>query len=199
MHRSYFFVRHGRAVYQEPGFDHRDYPRGTDWPLAPVGHDQARAVRAPLLRRGVERVVSSRLERAKQTAGYIAADTLPYDHRWDALNELEPKKLRRSRKQRPEWVDGVAMARAMRAFSRGRPTGEWDIEGVAQRVDDVLERLDALAEPRLAVVCHGFWIWMLAVRLGGPPRIGWVDNTSVTRVDADGRGRRRLVSFAARL
>ncbi len=198
MHRSYFFVRHGRAVYQERGFDHRSYPLGTDWPLAPMGHEQAKAVRAPLLTRGVERVVSSALERAKQTAGHIAEQTVPYEHRWPALNELQPKKLRRSRDRRPEWVDGVGMARAMRRFSQGRPTGEWDIDGVASRVDDVLRRLDRMPEPRLAVVCHGFWIWMLAVRLGGPPRLRWIQNTSVTRVDADGRGRHRLVSFAVR-
>ena len=27
--------------------------------------------------------------------------------------------------------------------------------------DEVLARLDGLPETRLAVVCHGFWIWML--------------------------------------
>ena len=201
MQRSYFFVRHGRAVYQEPGFRFEDHPKGTDWPLCEVGHGQARAVAPMLLRYGVERVVSSELARARETAGRIAAHGLPFEHRWEALNELDPRRLRTGPwpfPEPPEWWSGYRMVRAMRRHTMGARTFGWDVSGVHERVHAVLGRLDALAERRVAVVGHGYWILLATVALRGALRPRWIDNCSITRVDADGRGRYRVVCFAQR-
>lgn len=232
MHRSYFFVRHGRAVYQERGFRPEAWPRGTDWPLAPRGHEQAHAVSRFLLAAGTERVVSSALLRARETATRIAQrGALPYADAWPELDELKVRQLRsrlrapraprdgeadevaraevldgptrrgrpravRMTIQSPEWWDGWFMARAMRRHLRGEDPAGWAVAPIAERVREVLARLDGMREPRVAVVGHGFWILMAAMTLDGPRRLRWIDNCSVTRVDADGRGSYRLVSFA---
>ena len=202
MHRSYFFVRHGRAVYQEPGFRPGDHPKGTDWPLSEVGHGQARAVAPALLRFGAERVVSSDLARARQTAGRIAAHGLPYEHRWAELNELDPRRLRTGPwpfPEPPEWWSGYRMVRAMARHTGGGRAWGWDVSGVHERVQAVLGRLDTLEERRVAVVGHGYWILLATVALGGALRPRWIDNCSVTRIDADGKGRYRVVCFAQRM
>lgn len=201
MERSYFFVRHGRAVHQERGFRPSDHPKGTDWPLAESGHAQARAVTRPLLASGVERVVSSGLRRARETASRIAERGLPYEHAWDELDEVEPHHLRtrplpRLLREPPEWWSGYRMARAMRAHVRGAPPNGWDVARVERRIREVLARLDAMEERRVAVVGHGFWILLATVALDGPLRPRWIDHCSITRVDADGRGRYRVVCFA---
>ena len=195
MRRSYFFVRHGRAVYQERGFRRDAHPPETDWPLAPTGHAQARDVVAPLLRAGVMRVVSSELERAKQTAAPLAAH-LPYEHRWSALNEIAPWTLREPLRRRPEWWHGLRVAAAMRRHLRGQPVRGVKLAELEGRMRGVLAELDALDEPRVAVVGHGYWVLLCAMLLRGEPRKRWVDNCSITRVDADGAGRYRVVSFA---
>lgn len=200
MERSYFFVRHGRAVYQERGFRPADHPEGPDWPLAPIGHRQARAVAPTLASYGVERVISSGLRRARQTAAGIAEGGLPYAHAWPDLNEVEPRHLRaaprRLRLPAPDWWSGWQMARAMRQHVRGRPPDGWRVADVERRVREVLGRLDRMGERRIAVVGHGFWILLATVALEGPLRPRWVDNCSITRVDADGRGRYRVLCFA---
>ena len=197
MNRSYFFVRHGRAVYQERGFRRSAHPPDTDWPLAPAGQAQARAVVSPLLRFGVTRVVSSDLERAKQTASPLASlGSLPYEHRWPALNEIAPWKLRDPGKRRPEWWHGVRVATAMRRHLRGQPVHGVRLPQLEAQMRGVLAELDRLDEPRVAVVGHGYWILLCAMLLRGQPRKRWVDNCSITRIDADGRGDYRVVSFA---
>jgi broad specificity phosphatase PhoE len=197
--RTYLFVRHGRAVYQEPQFRFEDHPKGTDWPLAARGHLQARAVAKPLLAAGVERVVSSDLERAKQTASHIATrGALPYEHRWPELNELDPARLRRGRRpKRPEWWHGLRLAGAMRGRLRGAEPTSFDVHEIERRVRDVLERLDDLDEQRVAVVGHGWWILMAGMIVPGSMRARWIDNCSITRIDADGAGGYRLVAFAS--
>lgn len=198
MRRSYLFVRHGRAVYQERAFEPRSHPPGTDWPLAPRGHDQARAVAGPLLRAGIERVVSSSLERARQTATHIAEHGVVYEHTWSELNELDPKRLRRGRRpSRPEWWHGLRMAGAMRAHLSGRAAHGFELSEVEGRVRTVLYRLDTLEEDRIAVVGHGWWILMASLVVPGSMRVRWIDNCSITRIDASGDGRYRLVSFAS--
>ena len=203
MKRSYYFVRHGQAVYQERGFDRTAYPKETDWPLSSTGVTQAHRVAPLVLRFGIERVVSSRLERARHTASVIAArGQLPHEHLWAGLNEVHPTTLRAGRPEATlhnwSWLDGYRAARAVRRSVAGRgPTPGWDIRGVEDRVFGILARLDELPESRLVVTGHGYWILLCSLFLGGELRYRWIDNCSVTRVDADGSGRYRVVSFAS--
>lgn len=201
MRRSYFFVRHGRAVYQDRDFRREDHPPTTDWPLSPRGLEQARSVAAPVLRFGIERVLSSGLARARETAQAIAEQgRVPYEHRWSPLNEIHPESLRRGHSSSPEswsWTQGWRVARVVRKYARtGRRDREFDVRGLEERVLGVLGRLDALDEERVVVVGHGFWILLASLLVRGEVRYRWIDNCSVTRIDADGEGRYRLVSFA---
>lgn len=199
MKRSYFFVRHARAVYQEKGFRREDHPPGTDWPLAPIGQAQAEEAAARVLRHGVERVISSRLARAVATAEALArAGRLPYEHRWGALNEIHPQSLRRAAvPDRWSWWEGWRAARATRRYvRRGRPEGTYDPREAEARVRGVLARLDEMPHRAVAVVSHGFFILLTSLLIGGEVGYRWIDNCSITRVDADGAGRYRLVYFA---
>ena len=202
MKRSYYFVRHGQAVYQQKGFDRGAFPRGTDWPLSPLGERQAESVAPRVLRFGVERVVSSGLMRARQTARAIAdAGRLPYEHHWPELNEVHPSKLRIDREGfDPEaWSfrDGYLAARAVRRYMRtGVASAAYDLTAIQRGIIGALERLDSLEESRLVVTGHGYWILLCGLFVGGRVPFTWIKNCSVTRIDADGRGHYRLVSFA---
>ncbi len=199
MRRSYYLVRHGRAVYQHRGFRFEDHPPGTDWPLSAAGRAQAERAAVEVLRHGVERVVSSRLARAVSTAEAIAQrGGVPYEHRWGALNEIHPRTLRAAEAgERWSWWEGWLAARAVRRYAaRGSAPGPYDPRIAEDRVRGVLARLDALPERRVAVVSHGFFILLSVLLIGGRVRYRWIDNCSVTRIDADGAGRYRMVSFA---
>ncbi len=179
-----------------------EHTRGVDFPLSEAGRAQARAVAPLVLRFGITRVISSKLARARETAGAIAdAGELPFEHRWGGLDEIHPTTLRvGSSKGDPEkwsWWDGYRAARAMRAYvASGRAAKGWELGSVEDRVRGVLGRLDALDDSRVAVCSHGYWILMAALTVGGRVRYRWIENCSVTRIDADGEGRYRMVSFA---
>ncbi|MGE0785488.1 MAG: histidine phosphatase family protein [Sandaracinaceae bacterium] len=199
MRRSYYFLRHARAVYQDRGFNKTDYPRGTDWPLAPHGQIQAHRAASQVLVHGVERVVTSCLARAIATAQPIVErGALPYEHRWPELNEIHPRTLRRAAHDR-RWpfLEGYRAARALEHHVAGRARdGVYDPGPVIDRVAEVLRRLDRLDSSRIVVVSHGYFILLTALAVGGAVRYRWIDNCSLTRIDADGHGRYRLVSFA---
>ena len=203
MRRSYFFVRHGQAVYQEKGFVRADHPADTDWPLSPTGILEAGRMAPAVLRFGVERVVSSKLRRARQTAAAIrAAGRVPHEHAWGALNEIHPAVIRAGHvghaPERWSYSEGYRAAQAVRRYvARGRrPVGGWELRPIEDRILGVLHRLDELREPRIAVVSHGLWILLASLFVGGRVRYRWIGNCSVTRIDAEGRGGYRLVSFA---
>ena len=205
MRRSYLFVRHGRAVYQEKGFRRSDHPESTDFPLSERGRAQAEEVAPALLRLGILRVASSELLRARQTAGAIAAaGALPYEHAWGGLDEIHPGTLRvgapKEAAERWSFWDGYGGARAVRRYARaGVSTRGWELRPAEDRILGILRRLDGLDEPRIAVVGHGYWILLASLFVRGRVRYRWIENCSVTRVDADGEGHYRLVRFAARL
>ncbi len=201
MKRSYFFVRHGQAVYQQRGFDPKAYPPDTDWPLSSTGVSQAHRVAPRVLRFGVERVVSSQLERARHTAAVIAdAGQLPHEHRWAGLDEVHPSTLRvgaGAPRDHWSWIDSLRAVRVVRRSLAGRGVRPgWDLRPVEGRVFGVLSQLDGLPESRIAITGHGYWILLCSLFVRGDVRYRWIDNCSVTRIDADGAGRYRLVSFA---
>lgn len=201
MRRSYYFVRHAQAVYQQKDFRWEDHPPDTDWPLHPRGEAQIERAAGRILRHGVERVVSSKLARAVATADALAArGMLPYEHRWGALNEIHPRSLRGGGSPRTwSWWEGYLAARAVRRYAQdGRLDSRYDPRIAEDRVRGVLHRLDELPHRHIAVVSHGFFILLSALIVGGRVRYRWIDNCSLTRIDADGEGGYRLVSFAAR-
>ena len=194
--RTYFFVRHAEAAHQSRTGPPVGEPPPGDWPLTARGEAEARALAAWARRARVERVVSSALLRARQTAARVAGEAgIPAGEAWPELDEISPRVLRIGRSERPEWLDGIAGAWRVRRHALGGG-GPPAVRAVADRIREVLARLDALPERRVAVVGHGYWILLMALLVPGRFRLRFVANCSVTRVEADGRGAHRLVRFA---
>jgi broad specificity phosphatase PhoE len=197
--RTYFFLRHAEAVHQARAFRPDAIAPGTDWPLTPQGERQARAAARVVVGIGAERVISSGLRRARETAEHIAAmAALPYEHAWPELDEISPRLMRSdtSARERPEWWEGVLGAWHLHRRIRGAPEGPLDVGWVEDRIREVLARLDELPERRVAVVGHGYWILLMALTVPGRFRMRWITNCSVTRVEAYGGGDYRLACFA---
>lgn len=196
--RTYLFVRHAEALHQSRAPLPSSYVPGSDWPLTERGERQARAVAPSIRAARVERIVSSELLRARQTAAIVAdAIGVAAGEAWGELDEIAPRVLRTSTVRRPEWLDGILGAWRVRRHGRGRD-GSREIAAVEERVRGVLARLDAMPERRIAIVGHGYWILLMALIVPGPFRLRFIDNCSVTRVDADGSGEHRLIEFARR-
>jgi len=84
---------------------------------------------------------------------------------------------------------------------RGKTQGGDTLEHIYERTNSILERLDNLPETSIAVIGHGYWIFFLALNvLGGSgrniPKLSFVKNCSITRIDSDGPGKYRLAYFA---
>ena len=199
--RTYLFARHAQALHQRVTLRAETYPEGADWPLSRTGEAQARELGRAFAGAACERVVSSTLRRARETAEIASAATgIPYRDAWPELNEIAPRTLhRRARaRARPEWCDGIAGAWHLHRHLRGRDCEALDVASVERRIRGVLARLDALAERRIAIVSHGYLIFLIALVIPGVLRPALIRNCSITRVRADGRGRYRLDSFAER-
>lgn len=197
--RAYLFARHARAIYQTPTFRAEAFPRGTDWPLSDAGEAQARELGGALARAGCERIVSSALLRARRTAELASLESgIRYDDAWPELNEISPRTLRHRAApwKRPQWWEGIVGAWHMRRHLRGVASETRDVATIERRIRDVLARLDAMPEQRIAIVSHGYFIFLLAVLVPGRVRPRPMRNCSITRVQADGGGRYRLATFA---
>jgi broad specificity phosphatase PhoE len=197
--RAYLFARHARAIYQTPTFGAETFPRGTDWPLSDVGESQARELGRALARAGCERIVSSALLRARRTAELAYLESgIPYDDAWPELNEISPRTLRQRPVpwKRPQWWEGIVGAWHLRRHLHGVASETRDVATVERRIRDVLARLDAMPEKRIAIISHGYFIFLLAVLVPGRARPRPMRNCSITRVQADGEGRYRLAAFA---
>lgn len=197
--RTYFFARHAEAVEQRVLLRAETFPDGTDWPLSRAGEAQARELGKAFVRAGCERIVSSTLRRARETAEIASAESgIPYRDAWPELNEVAPRTLHRRppARARPEWWDGIAGAWHLRRHVCGRRCETLDVESIERRIRGVLARLDGLPEGRVAIVSHGYLIVLISVVVPGRARPRPMTNCSVTRVRADGRGGYRLDAFA---
>lgn len=88
---------------------------------------------------------------------------------------------------------GEAQARQLgRTFARAG----CDVGSVERRIRGALARLDAMGERRIAIVSHGYLIFLVSVVVPGGVWARPMRNCSITRVLADGRGTYRLAAFA---
>lgn len=199
MTRTYLFARHAQAIYQSLTFRAEAFPRGTDWPLSDAGEQQALALGDAFAREGCQRIVSSALLRARRTAEIASERSgIPYDGAWPELNEVSPRRLRHrpAARRRPQVWEGIAAAWHLRRHLRGVTSETRDVESIERRIREVLARLDAMEETRIAVVSHGYFIVLLSLVVPGRVRPRAMRNCSITRVSADGHGGYRLAGFA---
>lgn len=155
-----WLIRHGETEWSRSGA----HTGRTDLPLTDTGRRQAQAIAAQLGARKFDLVLTSPLERARETctlAGYgDTAQPEPNLREWN-YGDYEGRTTAQIRAQQPGWS----------IWTGGVPNGE-TIEQVAARAEAVLERAGRAAGD-VALFAHGHILRILtARRLGLSPQAG---------------------------
>src|SRR5690242_9079129 len=123
-----WLIRHGETEWSRSGA----HTGRTDLPLTTAGREHAQCIRSSLASRDFALVLTSPLERARQTcalAGYgNVAEIEPNLREWD-YGDYEGLTTAKIREQRPDWS----------LWTSGVPHGE-TLEQVAARAEAVIER-----------------------------------------------------------
>jgi probable phosphoglycerate mutase len=172
-------VRHGETVWSRDG----RHTGSTDIPLTDQGRADARCLTAALAGRRFVRVLSSPLQRARETcalAGLAEQEEAPCPNlmEWD-YGDYEGLTSAQIRELRPDWV----------LWRDGCPHGERP-EDVAARADSVIAEITpALAEGDVALFSHGHLLRVLAARWVEQPAAHgarlMLDTTAVCVLDAE--------------
>jgi probable phosphoglycerate mutase len=160
MNGSIWLIRHGETAWSLSGA----HTGRTDIPLTEAGRSAAQAIGRKLGGRSFALVLTSPLERARETcrlAGYAAMARVDSCLReWD-YGDYEGRTTAEIRTQRPDW----------NLWSDGVPNGE-TVEEVAARAEGVIARSVAVAGD-VALFAHGHLLRILAARwLDLPPTDG---------------------------
>lgn len=155
-----WLFRHGETEWSKSGA----HTGRTDLPLTEKGRERAVALGRELAGRRFALVLTSPLQRARQTcslAGYgEAAEVEPNLMEWD-YGDYEGRTTAGIRKERPEW----------NLWTAGVPNGE-TIEQVAARARTVIDRA-LRADGDVALFAHGHILRILTARwLGLEPQAG---------------------------
>lgn len=146
-----FLARHGETEWSLTG----RHTGHTDLPLTAQGEENARLLGRRLARFNFRNVLTSPLERARQTcelAGFAHAAQVDDDLlEWD-YGAYEGLTLAQIRAKRPDWV----------LFKDGCPDGE-GIEDVRRRADRLVERLRAWND-NVLIFSSGHFLRALAIR-----------------------------------
>lgn len=163
-------IRHGETEWTLSG-QHTSY---TDIPLTPHGEHQARTLAPLLASRHIARVLTSPMQRARDTAKLAGLDHTRVDPdlvEWDygGYEGVTTRAIHRTRPDWDLWTDGVIEG------PDGHP-GE-TAEQVGDRADRVLARVDAAFANGeggdVVLVAHAHLLRVLtARRLGLPPSDG---------------------------
>ncbi|SEN73430.1 histidine phosphatase family protein [Actinacidiphila rubida] len=163
-------IRHGETEWTLSG-QHTSY---TDLPLTPHGEEQARSLAPMLASRHIACVLTSPMERARQTAKLAGLEHSRVEddlREWDygGYEGVTTRDIHRGRPDWDLWNDGVAPG------PEGHP-GETP-EQVGERADRVLARADAAFANSeggdVVLVAHAHLLRVLtARRLGLPPADG---------------------------
>jgi len=173
-------VRHGRTAFNAAG----KLVGRLDPPLDEVGRAQAAAIGEAL--KGVDRVVSSPLLRARQTAEFIGTP-VEVDDRWIEVDYGEYDGMVLGS---PE---AAALWEAWRSDVSIVPPGGESLEQMGQRVVAALdELLPAVVDSDIAIVSHVSPIKAaVSYVLGAGPETAWrshLDPASISRITISPRG-----------
>jgi broad specificity phosphatase PhoE len=150
-----WLIRHGETAWSRTG----RHTGRTDVPLLPEAESELKALR-PHLKHPFALVLSSPLQRARQTATLVGFDSLEPDDNLMEWNygDYEGKTRGEIQKRVPRWS----------IWTHGVQGGE-TLEEVAQRARKVIERARSAAGD-VALVAHGHILRILAACwLGLPP------------------------------
>ncbi len=191
-------VRHGETEWTLSG----QHTSWTDIPLTPKGEDQARALGPLLASRHIACVISSPLQRARQTAKLAGLEDVVVDPdlcEWDygGYEGVTTRDIHRDRPDWDIWTDGVAPG------PEGHP-GETP-EQIGRRADRVLDRVEAAFANGeggdVVLVAHAHFLRVVtARRLGLPPADGALFGLATGTVSRLGmeHGRHVLTSWNRR-
>lgn len=146
-----YFVRHGQAGNNVVGLT---LEPGEDPPLTELGIEQARRVSERLVKQGVDRIYSSTLLRARQTAQPLA-DALGVE--FEQLHDLREVELHNVQRDddSEEYRERVRAALEERASWDAFPGAERSVE-VRRRVGASVDRIvQENPGQRVAIFCHG--------------------------------------------
>ena len=174
-----YFLRHGESLSNADP-DRIAIPEPAGDALSERGAEQAAAAAEVVAERGISRIVSSPMRRARQTADAVASRTGLEPLVWDWLHELsEPAGYSgwpRSEQERNRWSN--RMARHPDDPAR-RPDGGESFADLLGRVDRARAQLVADATDRTLLVGHGIFFRFMFARtvLGeefGPRHADWL-------------------------
>jgi broad specificity phosphatase PhoE len=153
-----WLIRHGETAWSRTG----QHTGRTDLPLLPEAEPELKALK-PHLKHAFVLVLSSPLQRARQTAKLVGFDSFEQDDNlmeWD-YGAYDGKTRDEIQKLVPGWS----------IWTHGAPQGEM-LEEVARRARKVIERARA-ASGDVALISHGHMLRVLAACwLGLPPANG---------------------------
>ena len=223
MQRQYYFVRHAMPIndagsFHLSAFD-KDMQGRQDEPLSDKGRRQAAALKDTIQRLNIQEIVSSTMKRAVGTASVISEETgIVYNHQFTRLVEVAPGSYPINRFSwmrfllSKHWPDklrkkfGVGLYYFLAIYylvqwHRGKTKGGDSLSEIHQKIDEVLRILDSYPTDRILIVGHGYWIFLLGMRVLGRSRwnvfrLSWVvDYCSITRIDSNGQGNYQLRYF----
>jgi probable phosphoglycerate mutase len=152
-----FLLRHGESV-SNAAVDKVSLPEEEGDRLSELGHRQAEAAARRIAGFGIERIVTSPMGRARETAAAVAAATGLEPEVWDWVHELqEPPEYFHSsgeEQQRHRWSN------RMKAHPRdpeAAPPGGESFADLKGRVERTLEQLVADDVDRTLLVGHGIF------------------------------------------
>lgn len=146
-----YLIRHGETEWSLSG----RHTGRTDLPLTQNGEDEARILGKHLRDIQFSHVLTSPLQRARQTSALVGLDRNPKIEpdlvEWD-YGDYEGRRSVDIRKERPDW----------NVFRDGCPHGEMPTQ-IADRADRLFARLRTL-EGNIALFSHGQFGGVLAAR-----------------------------------
>lgn len=196
--RTYFVVRHGQSTDNEQGDRYSGIRESL---LTKVGIHEAKRLGGALQEAAVQRIISSPMKRAVDTAREIETLTgapLVIDNRLREMDfgEWEGMTRKEVSERWPEQYDGYK-----RDPIRNTPPGAESARAVLARVGDLLR--DTEGSPtyrdvsRVVLVIHKTVARILLAHFEGSPlsrfRDHRIDNASISKVQIDGEGVSRIV------
>lgn len=157
MTKKVYFVRHGQSRGNVDGVFH-----GPEVPLTKHGEEQARFVAARCKGLHPEVIISSTMERARQTGGFIAEATgAPIEYSDDFVERLDPSSLRDQSGADP-LVDALHKRWTESFFAHNvRIEDGENFEDIRDRAKRALKHIEERAEERIVAVTHGFFLRMI--------------------------------------
>lgn len=159
--KTVYFVRHGQSVDNaSPVF------QSVNSPLSTKGRAQAKSIAERLAAVPFDTLIASPVQRAKETAGYIADRT----GKDITFSDLFVERVKPTEIDGKPWTDEAA-DKVWRAWEETlytpglRVSGGENYDDTIARVDKALAFLEAQPESTLAVVTHGYFLRAIVARI----------------------------------